>query len=295
MLRWSADRLRRSVLYVPGINERALDKLHGLHCDAAILDLEDAVSPFKKNEARELACEAARKGFGAHKEIAIRINSLSTTWGRDDLAHVVSSGAHAVVIPKVDSPNTLLEVASIMDSLNAPRDMSIWAMIETPIGILNLSTILATPHPRLSCLVAGTSDLSKELRCVTTPCRHALVPSLAWIVLAARAHGLTSLDGVHLDLANDADFAQQLNQGKELGFDGKTLIHPKTIAATNAVFSPSQNELDDAQAIIAAYDEAVANGSGVALYQGKLIENLHVDHARSVLAKAARIVDAMPL
>ncbi|ETV85880.1 hypothetical protein, variant [Aphanomyces astaci] len=229
MLHHTAGRvgLRRSVLYVPGINQRALDKLYGLPCDAAILDLEDAVSPFKKAEARALACEAARKGFGDHKEIAIRINSLSTDWGRDDLAQVVSSGAHAVVIPKVDSANTLQEVASIMDSLNAPHHMSIWAMIETPLGVLNLSTILATAHPRLSCLVAGTSDLSKELQCATTPCRHALVPSLAWIVLAARAHGLTALDGVHLDLDNDTDFAWQLAQGKELGFDGKTLIHPK--------------------------------------------------------------------
>ncbi|ETV85879.1 hypothetical protein H257_02423 [Aphanomyces astaci] len=291
MLHHTAGRvgLRRSVLYVPGINQRALDKLYGLPCDAAILDLEDAVSPFKKAEARALACEAARKGFGDHKEIAIRINSLSTDWGRDDLAQVVSSGAHAVVIPKVDSANTLQEVASIMDSLNAPHHMSIWAMIETPLGVLNLSTILATAHPRLSCLVAGTSDLSKELQCATTPCRHALVPSLAWIVLAARAHGLTALDGVHLDLDNDTDFAWQLAQGKELGFDGKTLIHPKTILPTNAAFSPSPEEVQDAHAIIRAFQDAVEKGSGVALYKGKLVENLHVELARNVLAKAQHI------
>ncbi|RHY05672.1 hypothetical protein DYB26_004181 [Aphanomyces astaci] len=266
-------------LCILGINQRALDKLHGLPCDAAILDLEDAVSPFKKAEARALACEAVRKGFGDHKEIAIRINSLSTDWGRDDLAQVVSSGAHAVVIPKVDSANALQEVASIMDSLNAPHHMSIWAMIETPLGVLNLSTILATAHPRLSCLVAGTSDLSKVLLLA--------MQYLAWIVLAARAHGLTALDGVHLDLDNDADFARQLAQGKELGFDGKTLIHPKTILPTNAAFSPSPEEVQDAHAIIRAFQDAVAKGNGVALYKGKL--NLHVELARNVLAKAQHI------
>ncbi|KAF0697383.1 Aste57867_11935 [Aphanomyces stellatus] len=271
-----------------GINQRALEKLHALPCDAAILDLEDAVSPTKKPEAREMVCAAARKGYGEHKEIAIRINPLASPWGKDDLAHVVHSGAHAVVIPKVDSADTLLEVASTMDALGAPAAMSIWAMIETPGGVLNVQSI-AQAHPRLACLVAGTSDLSKELQCAATPCRHALVPSLAMIVLAARAYGLTSLDGVHLDLDNAEEFASQLQQGKEMGFDGKTLIHPKTIERTNDIYSPSTREIDDAHAIIAAFDAALAVGDGMAVLHGKLIENLHVELARGLLAKEAQI------
>ncbi|CAK4659163.1 unnamed protein product [Aphanomyces euteiches] len=284
-------RLARSVLYLPGINQRALDKLHGLDCDAAILDLEDAVSPLKKVEARAMVCEAARKGYGPRKEIAIRINALDTMWGNDDLTHVVDSGAHAVVVPKVDSAEALLEVAAKMDDLGTPKDMALWAMIETPLGVLNVQSIARSGHPRVACLVAGTSDLAKELQCTVTPSRHALVPSLAQIVLAARAYNLTCLDGVHLDLDNAADFALQLKQGKEMGFHGKTLIHPKTIDATNAMFSPSSEEIEHAHAIIQAFDAAIAAGDGMAVYNGKLIENLHVELARATIAIAEQIQD----
>ncbi|KDO27869.1 hypothetical protein SPRG_07141 [Saprolegnia parasitica CBS 223.65] len=205
MLQQRARRLGRSVLFLPGINARALEKLRVLPCDAAILDLEDAVAPLKKAEARALVCAAAMRGYGPYKEVAIRINPLASEWGHADLEHAVRTGAHAVVVPKVDSADGLREVAMAMDALDAPSDMAIWAMIETPLGVLNVQSIAAS-HPRLSTLVAGTSDLSKELQCTTTPCRHALVPSLAMILLAARAHRLRALDGVHLDLENAADF-----------------------------------------------------------------------------------------
>ncbi|OQR91074.1 (3S)-malyl-CoA thiolesterase [Thraustotheca clavata] len=283
MLQHRLRRLGRSVLFLPGINQRALDKLHSLSCDAAILDLEDAVSPQKKAEARSLVCAAAKKAYGPHKEIAIRINPLNSDWGHDDLALAVESGAHALVIPKVDTAETLQQVAHAMDEMNAPSDMSIWAMIETPLGVLNVQSIAAS-HPRLSTLVAGTSDLSKELQCTTTPCRHAVVPSLAMILLAAKAYRLRALDGVHLDLDNTADFMQQLQQGKEMGFDGKTLIHPKTIAATNECFSPSMEQVQHAKEVIQAYDAAIAVGDGMAVLHGKLIENLHVEMAQDVLA-----------
>ncbi|KAG9407884.1 hypothetical protein AC1031_021124 [Aphanomyces cochlioides] len=192
-----------------------------------MLDLEDAVSPLKKTKARAMVCEAARKGYGPRKQIAIRINALDSIWGNDDLAHAVDSGAHAVVVPKVASAEALIEVATKMDDLGAPKDMASWAMIETPLGVLNVHSIARSGHPRLACLVAGTFDLANELHCTATPCRHALVPSLAQIVLAARAYNLTCLDGVHLDLDNATDFALQLKQGKEMGFHGKTLLHPE--------------------------------------------------------------------
>ncbi|OQS01064.1 citrate lyase subunit beta [Achlya hypogyna] len=294
MLQHRLRRLGRSVLFLPGINQRALDKLQTLACDAAILDLEDAVSPAKKLEARGLVCTAASRGYGPHKEIAIRINPLASAWGHADLAEAVHSGAHAVVVPKVDSADMLQEVAAKMDELQAPNDMTIWAMIETPLGVLNVQQIAAS-HPRLSCLVAGTSDLSKELQCATTPCRHALVPSLALIVLAAKAYRLRALDGVHLDLDNESDFAAQLRQGLEMGFDGKTLIHPKTIAATNKMFSPTDVQVTHANEVIDAYEAAIAVGNGMAVLHGKLIENLHVDMARDVLAMHTMIQAATAL
>ncbi|EQC42843.1 hypothetical protein SDRG_00562 [Saprolegnia diclina VS20] len=263
-------RLTRSVLFVPGVNTSLLRDLPRLACDAAMLDLEDAVGPAKKPEARALVADAVTGGLRAHAEIAVRINPLASAWGAADLARAVAAGADAIVVPKVDSAAIVAEVAAAMDAQGAPPTMGIWAMIETPRGVLNVESI-ASSHPRLSTLVAGTSDLSKELRIELTPCRHALVPSLAMIVLAARAYDLAAIDGVHFDVHQVAAFDAQLRHGVEMGFDGKTLMHASTIDKTNAAFSPTPAQLQYAIDVVAAHKDAIETGAGVVVLNGKLI------------------------
>jgi citrate lyase subunit beta/citryl-CoA lyase len=286
-------RPRRSVLYVPASNARALEKARSLSCDAVIIDLEDAVAPAAKPAARGQAVAAIRAGGFGRCEVALRVNGLDTPWGLADVAAAAESGAHAVVLPKVESAAALAAADHALTMNGAPPSLALWAMIETPRGVLAAGEI-AGASPRLAALVAGTSDLVKELCARATPGRAELLPALAWIVLAARAHGLSPLDGVHLDLGDDAGFAASCAQGRNLGFDGKTLIHPRTIDAANRAFAPDDEEVAHALRVIAAHREAVARGEGVVVVDGRLVEALHVAMAeRTVaIAEAVRVADA---
>ena len=284
-------RPRRSVLYMPGSNARALDKARTLPADGYILDLEDAVAPDAKIVARQQICEAVKAGGYGQRELAIRVNSLATPWGHDDIVAASTSGGHAILIPKVESADTVRQVENIMNAAGAPDDMAIWCMMETPRGMLEAAAIAAA-SPRLACLVMGTSDLAKDLNCAHTRERLPMLTSLSLCLLAARANGLAILDGVYLDLNDDEGFEYACKQGVEFGFDGKTLIHPKTVAAANRIFAPSETAVAWSRKIIAAHAEAVAQGKGVVVVDGKLIENLHVETARR-LVKLAEAIAAM--
>jgi citrate lyase subunit beta/citryl-CoA lyase len=281
-------RLRRSVLFMPASNARALDKARTLPADALVFDLEDAVAPDAKPAARRLAVAAASGGGYAPREVVIRVNALDTPWGRDDLAAIAGSGADAVLLPKVDSAAAVHDALGVLDAGGAPARLALWCMLETPRGVLRAEAIAAA-NPRVAALVMGTSDLTKDLRARHTPDRLPLLTSLGLCVLAARAHGLAALDGVHLDLDDEAGFVAACRQAAAMGFDGKTLIHPKTIAGANAAFAPSPDEIDRARRIIDAHAAAGAQGQGVALVDGRLVEQLHVEEARRVVALAEAI------
>ena len=281
-------RPRRSVLYMPGSNPRALEKGRSLPADGLILDLEDAVSPEAKQEARaKIAAALSDGGYGA-REILIRVNGLETEWGRDDLIAMATAGAHGILLPKVESADTVRKAIAILDAAGGPSELAIWCMIETPMGVLRVEEIGAA-SPRMGGFVMGTSDLAKDLHCLHTPERLPFMTSLNMAVLVARAYGLAVLDGVHLDLDDDEGFAASCAQGLALGFDGKTLIHPKTIGQANDTFGPSAQEVERSHAIIAAYEQARADGKGVVVLNGKLVENLHVENARRILALAEQI------
>ena len=281
-------RPRRSVLYMPGSNARALEKGRTLAADGLILDLEDAVAPDAKADARARVVAAVAEGGYGRRELLVRVNGLDGLWGADDVAAVAACGCDAILLPKVESADMVQALAALMEKHGAPEDTAIWCMMETPLGILNAAEIAAA-SPRLGGLVMGTSDLAKDLHASHTRERLPMLTSLGLCLLAARAHGLAILDGVHLDLADDEGFAAACRQGVELGFDGKTLIHPKTIAAANAAFAPSEEEVAWSRRIIAAHAEAEAAGQGVVLVDGRLIENLHVENARRVVALAEAI------
>ncbi len=281
-------RPRRSVLFVPGSNPRALERARALPADALIFDLEDAVTPAAKEEARTaVAAALAAGGYGARERV-LRVNALDTPWGHADLAAAATMPLDAVLLPKVESPERVRLSGALLDALGAPPERGLWCMIETPLGVLNARDIAAA-GPRLAALVVGTSDLTKDLHATATIDRLALLPALGLVLLAARAYGLAALDGVHLDLGDDAGFAGACRQGRELGFDGKTLIHPKQIEAANIAFAPSAEEVAWSRRVIAAHQAAVARGQGVALVDGKLIESLHVEHALRVVAIAESI------
>ena len=280
-----AARPRRSVLYTPGSTARALEKGREIPADALILDLEDAVAPDAKESARRQVVDAVRAGGYGHRELAIRVNGLDSPWGAEDLRAVAAAGADAILLPKVESAAMVEEAERRLRQAGGPERQALWCMMETPLGILRAEAI-AGASPRLACLVLGTSDLVKDLRAAHTPQRLPVLAALSLCVLAARAHGLAVLDGVHLDLSDDEGFRAVCVQGRELGFDGKTLIHPKTVPVANAVFAPSEAEVAQARKIIAAHAEATAAGKGVVLLDGKLIENLHVEMARRTMTLA---------
>ncbi len=285
-------RPRRSVLYMPGSNARALDKARSLPADGLILDLEDAVAPDAKALAREQVCAAVQAGGYGNRELIIRINGLDTPWGLDDIAAAASAKPHAILLPKVETAEQVHQAVALMERNGAPNDplagTTLWCMMETPKGILHAEAI-ASASPRIGCLVMGTSDLVKDLNARHTPLRLPVAASLSLCLLAARAYGLAILDGVHLDLDDDAGFKAACEQGLEYGFDGKTLIHPKQVEPCNAVFAPSEAEVARAYKIIAAFEAASAEGKGVVLVDGKLIENLHVEQARRLAALAEAI------
>ncbi|MEY2975596.1 MAG: hypothetical protein RIR49_2016 [Actinomycetota bacterium] len=280
-------RPRRSVLYMPAANERALAKAKEIPADAIIFDLEDAVAPDAKDEARRNAVAAAGSGEYGRRELTIRCNGLDTPWGADDLAAAAGSGAAAVVIPKVADIETLDRVSSLLDAAGAPVTMRIWAMVETPTAIFDIRRLAA--HPRVAVLVMGTNDLLKELRSESSPDREALLPHLASALLGAREAGRVILDGVYNDVRDPDGFVAEARQGRRLGFDGKTLIHPSQVDPTNAVWAPDDAAVDHARRVIDAFDTAVAEGRGVITVDGRMIENLHVDNARRTLAIAEAI------
>ncbi|CAB3948059.1 HpcH/HpaI aldolase/citrate lyase family protein [Achromobacter insolitus] len=281
-------RPRRSVLYMPGANARALDKARSLDADALILDLEDAVAPDAKAQARLQVADALRTGGYGRRECIVRINALDTPWGLQDVQAIARCGADAVLLPKVQSAEQLAALAQALDAAGAPADLPLWAMAETPLGFLRLDAI-AGGHPRLAAIVVGTSDLVKDLHARHTPSREETLLARSMAVMAARAHGLAVLDGVHLDLHDDAGLEAACKQGRDQGFDGKTLIHPKQIAAANAAFAPTKEELATARKRLDAWRAAQAAGQGVAVVDGALVENLHALDAERQLALAAAI------
>jgi citrate lyase subunit beta/citryl-CoA lyase len=280
-------RPRRSVLYMPAANERALEKAKSIPADSIIFDLEDAVAPDAKAEARPKACAAASSGEYGSKELTIRCNGLDTEWGAGDIAAAATSGAAAVVIPKVASLSSVDDVSARLDAAGAPPSMTIWAMIETPTGIFDVRAIAA--HPRVSTLVMGTNDLARELRAALLPGRHPLLPHLATALLAAREAGISILDGVYNDVRDDDGFRAECVQGAEMGFDGKTLIHPGQVDIANDVWAPSDSDVEHARRVITAFEEGIAAGKGVVTVDGRMIENLHVVNAQRVLATADAI------
>jgi len=284
------SRPRRSMLYMPGSNPRALEKARGLAADALIFDLEDAVSPDAKEAARGVIADAVAAGGYGRRELILRTNGLDTAWGHGDLVAASRMAIHGVLLPKVESAATVRQAAAILDKAGAPAEMAIWCMMETPMAMLHAEEIAAS-HPRLTGFVMGTSDLANDLHARHTRDRLPLLTGLGLCLLAARAYGLVVMDGVYLDLADDEGFAYACRQGIELGFDGKTLIHPKTIAAANAAFGPSPAEIEQAQRQIAGFEAAEAEGKGVVLVDGKLVENLHVANAKRLLALVARIAE----
>ena len=270
----------RSVLYIPASKERALEKARGLTVDAIIFDLEDAVTVDEKAAARNLLPNALAADYGARFKM-VRINALDTEWGAADTA--ATNGADAVLLPKVNS-------AADVEALTAlVGDMPIWAMMETPLGIVNASQIAA--HPRLAGMVMGTNDLAKDLKCRFRADREPLLTSLQMCLLAARAQGVVAIDGVYNAFKDEDGLRKECEQGRDMGFDGKTLIHPAQLAVANEVFAPSGGEIDLARRQIAAFDAAAAAGQGVAVVDGRIVENLHIVTARQTLAKAEMIAE----
>lgn len=279
--------LRRSVLYMPGANARALDKARGLAADALILDLEDAVAPAAKTEARVQVAQTLMQGGYGYRELVVRCNVLDSEWAKEDVAMVADSNAHALLIPKVESAAAVERACSWL-ALKQRDDLPIWVMIETPLGVLNSAEIAA--HPRVVALVMGTNDLAKELRVPQTPAREGFMTSLGLCVLAARAHGCDIIDGVHIQLDDEAGLSASCEQGVELGFDGKTAIHPNQLPTINTVFAPTNSAVEKAQAIVAAWNDAQRQGLGVVVVNGRLVEALHVVEAQRVLALRQAVI-----
>ena len=280
-------RPRRSALYMPAANERALEKAKTISTDAVIFDLEDAVSPDAKDLARAQAVAAVNSGEYGKRELTIRCNALATPWGHADVAAAAKACVSAVVIPKINSVAEVDEVSRALDAAGAPKEMMIWAMIETPTAIMDCRAIAA--HPRVAVLVMGTNDLAKELRAAQVPGRAPLVPSLHMALLAAREADKVILDGVYNDIKNAEGFTTECVQGNNMGFDGKTLIHPDQVAIANNTWAPSAQDVEHARKVIAAFNEALAEGKGVVQLDGKMIENLHVANAERAIAIADAI------
>jgi (3S)-malyl-CoA thioesterase len=274
----------RSVLYIPGSRDRALEKAKSLPVDAIIFDLEDAVAADEKANARALLAERLSEGGYGDRAQIVRINAMDTEWGREDLPALAEIGPQAILLPKVASAADIETLAARLDAIPAARDTTIWAMMETPEGILNAADIARAP--RMAGFVMGTNDLAKELGCRS---RVAMHTALQHCLLAARAAGIVCVDGVYNAFKDEEGLAAECAEGRDFGFDGKTLIHPAQVAIANAAFAPSDEEIALARRQIAAYEEAQAQGQGVAVVDGKIVENLHIDTARATLAKAETI------
>ncbi len=282
-------RPRRSVLYMPGANDRALEKSRSLPADALILDLEDSVAPDAKVDARKKVVEAVREGGYGRREVVIRPNALETAWGTADILAAASAAPDAILIPKVQHPGDIISAAKILKSVNAPEKTKLWAMMETPLSILHAAEIAAAgadPENRLVCLVMGTNDLLKESRARALHNRFAVVPWLALTVVAARGYGLDIIDGVYNDFKDEAGFRSECEHGRTLGMDGKTLIHPSQVTPCNEIFSPTDEEIAWSKKIIRAFDEPENAAKGVITVEGKMVERLHLVQAKRTVAIA---------
>ena len=282
-------RPRRSVLYVPGSNPRAIAKARSLAADAVILDLEDLVAPEAKAAARgQVAVAVGEGGFGG-REVVIRINGADSPWGGDDLAAAMAAGPDAILLPKIDGPGGVMQAARGLREAAAPERIRLWAMMETPMAILHAGSVAATaadPSSRLEVLVMGLNDLAKETRARFVPGRGSMTAWLALCVAAARAHGVDILDGVYNDIADLQGFESECAQGRDFGLDGKTLIHPSQIDAANRLFAPTPAEIDGARAIVAAFELPENIDKGVIQLDGRMVERLHAAMARRTLSVA---------
>ena len=287
-----AMRPRRSVLYIPGDNKHALEKSRSLAADSIIIDLEDSVAPGNKEAARDSAIAAIRQADFGSREIILRVNPLETPWGMADLHAALAAGPHAILVPKVSHPGDIIGTAKIVKAAVAPPSIRLWAMIETPMGVINAREIAACapdPDNRLSCFVLGTNDLLKESRARASNNRFAVVPWLAMTLVAARAYGLDVIDGVYNDFRDDAGFRAECEHGRTLGMDGKTLIHPSQVVPCNEVFSPTDDEVAWANKIIHTFEQPENARKGVITVDGKMVERLHLVMARRVAAIAQAI------
>jgi citrate lyase subunit beta / citryl-CoA lyase len=283
-------RPRRSALYLPGNNARALEKGKSLRADVLIFDLEDAVGPDAKADSRARVCDAISSESYRPREIVVRINGLGTDWHGDDLAAVAGSAAHGVLVPKVETGEQVRALAAALDELDAPESLRLWVMIETPGAILRAEEI-ASASDRLAALVVGTNDLVNDLHGLHVPGRTPVLTALSLAVLGARAAGKVVLDGVFNDITDEGGFRAEARQGREMGFDGKTLIHPSQIGPANDLFGPSHGELADARKIVSAYEQARAAGNSVITVDGRMIERLHVRDAERILALGELIAE----
>ncbi|MBX2854536.1 MAG: CoA ester lyase [Rhodobacteraceae bacterium] len=286
----TAHRPRRSVLYMPGSKLRALEKAKTLSADCLILDLEDAVAPSEKEAARGMIAEALKQGGYGQRELIVRVNGLDTPWGEADLKTMAVAGADAILIPKVNAAPQIEEIEGLINRWGATSATRLWAMIETPRGMLHVESIAAST-PRLDALVMGTNDLANELGAAHTELRLPMITGLGLCMLAARAYGLAILDGVYNAFKDEDGLRAACQQSKEMGFDGRTLIHPAQLEIANEVFAPSAEELDLAQKQVAAYEDSISKGEAVAVVEGKIVENLHVETAKKLLAQAKAISD----
>jgi citrate lyase subunit beta/citryl-CoA lyase len=274
----------RSVLYMPSSNARALEKARTIAADAIIFDLEDAVAPDAKELAREQAVAAAASGEYGRRVLTIRCNGLDTPWGADDLAAAATAGASAVVVPKVSGAEHLGQVLQHLEKAGAPDDLAVWPMVETPAAVFAVRDIARAE--RVGCLVMGTNDLAKELRAQLVPGRAPLLPHLATALLAAREAGIAVVDGVYNDVKDLEGFEAECRQGAEMGFDGKTLVHPSQVDVANRVWAPTEQEVAYAHRVVEAFEQAQRDGRGVVTVDGRMVENLHRDNALRTLAVA---------
>jgi citrate lyase subunit beta / citryl-CoA lyase len=281
-------RPRRSALYLPGNNARALEKGKTLPADVLIFDLEDAVGPDAKGDSRARVCDAVSSRSYRPREIVVRINGVGTDWHDDDLAAVAGSAADGVLVPKVETGEHVRALVAALEGCGAPEALQLWVMVETPRSFLRAEEI-ASASDRLAALVVGTNDLVNDLHALHVPGRAPVAPALVLAVLGARSAGKVILDGVFNDITDEAGFRAEAQQGREMGFDGKTLIHPSQIGPANELFGPSDEELTNARKVVAAYEEAQAAGTSVITVDGRMIESLHVRNAQRILALAERI------
>ena len=288
----SIARPRRSVLYMPGSNARALEKARSIPADALILDLEDAVASDAKTEARAQVCDAVKQGGYGKREIIIRVNALSTEWGAADIEAAVAAGPDAILVPKISSAEDVRAASALLDKAGAGEGLQLWAMMETPLAMLQAQAIAATAsETRMTVWVMGTNDIAKELRCAHTPDRLPMVTSLGLCMLAARAYGITILDGVYNDIKDESGFAAICEQGRDLGLDGKTLIHPSQVGPCNTIFSPDVDEVAFSRQVIEAFKLPENAGKGVIKVDGKMVELLHAEIAERVVSIADAIAE----